>query len=269
MGDTTSPRGRDLSSLAESLARRAGMMALSGRRNADVSATTKSTPTDMVTQFDTASERLIVEGLMDARPDDAIVGEEGTARDGSSGITWHIDPIDGTSNFFFDLPLWAVSIGAVDELGPLAGAVYLPVLDEMFVAARGGGATLNGRSIRVSNADTLSTSLVGTGFGYDSVRRTAHARLVADIIGHIRDIRRFGAAAADLCLVACGRLDAFFEEGLSSWDLVAGQLIAAEAGAIVTDYHGARVTPAQVLVAAPGIHASLVDLLRSATVTPR
>lgn len=261
--------GPELSSLAETLARRAGAMALAGRRGASVTASTKSSPTDMVTEYDTASERLIVEGLVAARPDDAIVGEEGAARGGTTGITWHIDPIDGTSNFFFDLPLWAVSIGAVDDEGPLAGAVYLPVLDEMYVATRGGGATMNGRTIRVSAADTLATSLVGTGFGYDSARRTAHARLVAEIIGRIRDIRRFGAAAADLCLVACGRLDAFFEEGLSSWDLVAGQLIATEAGAIATDYRGARVSPAQVLVSAPGIHASLVDLLGSATVTPR
>lgn len=266
---TADGSARDLARLAEELARRAGRMALEGRRSARVSATTKSSPTDMVTEFDTASERLIVEGLVTARPADAIVGEEGATRDGSSGITWHIDPIDGTSNFYFDLPMWAVSIGAVDARGPVAGAVYLPVLDEMYVAVRGAGATMNGRTIRASSAVTLATALVGTGFSYDSGRRANHARLVASIIGDIRDIRRFGAAAADLCLVASGRLDAFFEEGLSSWDLVAGQLIATEAGAIATDYSGADVTPAQVLVAAPGIHSSLVALLGSATVTQR
>lgn len=258
---------RELATLAESLARTAGTSALAGRRRTTVSATTKSSPTDMVTEFDTASEALIVGGLTAQRPDDSIVGEEGSNRLGTSGVTWHIDPIDGTSNFFFDLPMWAVSIGAVDHSGPLAAAVYLPVLDEMFVAVRGEGATMNGRPIRASRADALATALVGTGFSYDSARRTAHAGLVADIIGRIRDIRRFGAAAADLCMVACGRLDAYFEEGLNSWDLVAGQLIATEAGAIATDYAGRPVTAAQVLVAAPGIHAALVALLGSATVT--
>ena len=258
---------RDLATIAESLARSAGTMALAGRRSTTVSATTKSSPTDMVTEFDTASEALIVGGLAERRPDDAIVGEEGSHRPGTSGVTWHIDPIDGTSNFYFDLPMWAVSIGAVDATGPLAAAVYLPVLDEMFVAVRGEGATMNGLPIHASAADDLPTALVGTGFSYDSATRTAHARLVADIIGRVRDIRRFGAAAADLCMVACGRLDAYFEEGLNSWDLVAGQLVAAEAGAIATDYAGRPVTPAQVLVAAPGIHQALVALLGSATVT--
>lgn len=271
---TTDPAGAsadrtELVRIAETLARHAGDAARDGRRGSIVEADTKSSPTDMVTEFDKASERLIVDGLVTERPSDGIVGEEGATRPGTSGIVWHIDPIDGTSNFVFDLPMWAVSIGAVDSEGPLVGAVYIPVLGEMFTATRGGGATLNGRPIRASGATDLSTALIGTGFSYDRSRRTAHARLVAELIGQVRDIRRFGAAAVDLCLVACGRLDAFFEEGLSSWDLVAGQLIATEAGAIATDYVGGTVTPAQVLVASPGIHAAFVDLVGSTTVTDR
>ena len=139
--------GSELRSIAETLARQAGDMALRGRKSGDVTATTKSSPTDMVTQYDKASEELITAGLAQICADDAIVGEEGASKSGTSGITWHIDPIDGTSNFFFDIPMWAVSIGAVDEHGPLAGAVYVPALGEMFSAARNEGATMNGTTI--------------------------------------------------------------------------------------------------------------------------
>lgn len=258
--------GRELASIAESLAREAGAMARRGRRSGTIEATTKSSPTDMVTLYDAASEELIVNGLRAARPRDGLVGEEGTESGSSSGITWHIDPIDGTSNFLFDLPTWSVSIGAVDAAGPLAGAVYVPVLEEMFVAARGSGATLNGLPISVSGATDLSTALIGTGFGYDRDRRSRHARTVAAIIGEVRDIRRLGAASVDICFVACGRLDAYFERDLHSWDLVAGQIIAAEAGAITSDFSGGPIRPAEALAATPGIHAAFIDLLGSVTV---
>lgn len=250
-----------LRAVAEQLAREAGDMALAGRRQGSIDAVTKSSPTDMVTQFDTASEELITKGLRALRPLDSIVGEEGSNTTGNSGITWHIDPIDGTSNFFFDLPMWAVSIGAVDSRGPLVGAVYAPALGEMFTAARGEGATLNGRSIGCRDNTLLTDALVCTGFSYRVHERAHHARRVAKMVMEIRDIRRFGAAAIDLCYVACGRYDAYFEEHLHSWDLVAGQIIATEAGAIVTDYAGGPVTPRQVLAASPGIHAQVIDLI--------
>ena len=257
--------GRELRSIAEQLARSAGDMALKGRKSGDVAATTKSSPTDLVTQYDKASEEMVTAGLRELRPDDGIVGEEGASREGTSGITWHIDPIDGTSNFFFDIPMWAVSIGAVDENGPLAGAVYVPALGEMFSASRGNGATMNGSPISARHNTLLSDALVGTGFSYRANERGAHARRVAQMITEVRDIRRLGAAAIDLCFVACGRYDAYFEENLQSWDLVAGQIIATEAGAIVTDFVGNTVTPRQVLAAQPGVQAALIQLIAEST----
>jgi myo-inositol-1(or 4)-monophosphatase len=257
--------GNELRSIAEQLARAAGDMALAGRKSGDVTATTKSSPTDMVTQYDKASEDMITAGLRELRPDDGIVGEEGASRDGTSGITWHIDPIDGTSNFYFDIPMWAVSIGAVDKHGPIAGAVYAPALGDMFTAARGEGATLNGNRISVRENTVLSDALVCTGFSYHVNQREVHARRVATMVGQIRDIRRFGAAALDLCFVACGRLDAYFEEHLNSWDLIAGQVIATEAGAIVTNFSGDTVTPQQVLATQPGVQKALIRLIADST----
>ena len=253
-----------LRDLAERLAREAGEMALAGRRAGRVSATTKSSPTDMVTEFDRASEAMICAGLAAARPDDAIVGEEGASRSGTSGLTWHIDPIDGTSNFYFDLPMWAVSVGVADANGPVAGAVFAPALGEMWTGARGGGATMNGSPIMVRDNTVLTDAMVCTGYSYRVAERPAHARRVARLVTEVRDVRRFGAAAIDICLVATGRLDAYFEEHLHSWDLVAAQVIATEAGAIVTDYSGAPVRPAEVLVASSAIHGAIVDLLRRA-----
>ena len=253
--------GSQLRLIAESLAREAGDMALSGRKSGPLTATTKSSPIDMVTKFDKASETLITEGLAKVRPDDSIIGEEGAAKQGTSGITWHIDPIDGTTNFYFDLPMWAVSIGAVDEHGPLAGAVYVPALGEMFSGARTEGATLNGMPISVRDNNDIADALVCTGYSYLISEREIHAKRVADIVMKVRDIRRLGAAAVDLCFVACGRLDAYFEEHLNSWDLIAGQVIATEAGAVFSDYVGNAVTPAQVLAATPGVHADLIHLI--------
>ena len=253
--------GSQLRQIAESLAREAGDMALSGRKSGPLTAETKSSPIDMVTKFDKASEAMITDGLAKVRPDDSIIGEEGAAKQGTSGITWHIDPIDGTTNFYFDLPMWAVSIGAVDEHGPLAGAVYVPALGEMFSGARSEGATLNGMPISVRDNNDIADALVCTGYSYRISEREVHAKRVADIVMKVRDIRRFGAAAVDLCFVACGRLDAYFEEHLHSWDLIAGQVIATEAGAIFSDYAGNPVTPAQVLAATPGVHADLIHLI--------
>ena len=253
--------GNELRTIAEQLARAAGDMALAGRKSGDVTATTKSSPTDMVTQYDKASEDMITAGLRELRPDDGIVGEEGASRDGTSGITWHIDPIDGTSNFYFDIPMWAVSIGAVDKHGPIAGAVYAPALRDMFTASRGEGATLNGNRISVRENTLLSDALVCTGFSYHVSQREMHAKRVATMVGQIRDIRRFGAAAIDLCFVACGRLDAYFEEHLNSWDLIAGQVIATEAGALVTNYSGDTVTPQEVLATQPGVQKALIQLI--------
>lgn len=255
----------ELLGIAERLARRAGSVALEGRRGGELGASTKSSPTDMVTEYDKLCETLIVEGITDARPDDAIVGEEGANKPGSTGIEWHIDPIDGTTNFVFDQPNWSVSIGTCDAQGPLAGAVYMPVLDEMFTASRGGGAFRNGVPIAPRDVTSVADALVATGFSYDPEARRRHGRTVANMVGSIRDLRRLGAASVDICFVACGRLDAYVEGGLNSWDIMAAQLVATEAGCIVTDFAGGPVTPRGVIASAPAIHRGIVDLYARAS----
>jgi len=254
-----------LRSLAERLARRAGTEALAGRRalgvGQAVSHDTKSSPTDPVTEYDRAAEAVIVETIRGARPHDSIVGEEGADHVGTSPLAWHIDPIDGTANFVYDLPTWCTSVAVVDETGPLAGAVYLPVTDELFSASRAGGATCNGEPIHCSQATELSRSLVGTGFSYLAERRARQGRRMAALIGQVRDVRRLGSAAADLCMVACGRLDAYFEEYLNSWDLAAGVLIAAESGAVTSNFSGGSAGPDATIAAAPGVHVALLEAI--------
>jgi myo-inositol-1(or 4)-monophosphatase len=257
----------DLLVLACSLARAAGTMAAAGRRRGVPIGDTKSTATDMVTEFDRASEHLIVEGLRRARPYDGFIGEEGSSFEGTSGIDWLVDPIDGTTNFLYDLPGWAVSIAAADADGALIGAVYVPALDEMFAARRGAGATCNGHPLQCSTLATPSTALLATGFSYAPERRARHAARLAHVLPLVRDIRRFGAASVDLCHVAAGRVDAYVEEGLGPWDVAAGELIAREAGCRTGDLDGGPVRPAQVLVANPALFVPLSALLREAWAT--
>jgi fructose-1,6-bisphosphatase/inositol monophosphatase family enzyme len=255
----------ELRSFAEALAVQAGTDAFAGRQRLGVGQPvhhdTKSSPTDPVTEFDRAAERLIVDAIRARRPDDSIVGEEGADHVGTSGLAWHVDPIDGTANFVYDLPSWCTSVALVDGDGPLVGAVYAPVTDELFSAARGDGATRNGDAIHCSSASSLSGALVGTGFSYSAERRTAQARRLTELLPAVRDIRRLGSAAIDLCLVACGRLDAYFEEHLNSWDLAAGVLIAAEAGARTSDFSSGRARTSATVAAAPGIHDALLELI--------
>lgn len=253
---------RDLVNLATRLAREAGDMVLVGRRHGDLDVETKSSPTDMVTRFDAAAERMIITALRLERPHDTIVGEEGSNIVGDSGIEWFVDPIDGTTNFMYGLGGFAVSIAACDTEGPIAAAVYVPMTRDLFSARRGGGAYLGSSPIRCSTKDDLATSLIATGFSYDASTRSRQGSRVARLLPLVRDIRRMGAAAVDLCHVACGRVDGYFEENLQPWDLAAGLLIATEAGAIASDFAGARVRPEQSLVCAPGIHAALRDAIR-------
>ena len=255
----------ELLAVAADLARTAGDMALAGRKAGLRNVQTKSTATDMVTEFDRASEKLIVEGMRERRPLDAIVGEEGASVSGTSGITWYIDPIDGTTNFLYDLPAWAVSIGAEDSSGPLAGVVYIPALGEMFTATRGGGAFLNGAPIQSNTIADVSQALVCTGFSYSADQRTIQAQRVSRFIHQIRDIRRAGAAAIDLCFVACGRIDAYFEENLHQWDISAGILIAHEAGCRSGDFSGHTPRPAEILTTAPAIFDQLSQLIMAAS----
>jgi len=259
------PPVADLVNLATRLAREAGDMALVGRRAGDLGVDTKSSATDMVTRWDSAAERHIVAGLRAARPRDTIVAEEGTHVDGDSGIQWLVDPIDGTTNFLYGLGGFAVSIAACDAtapfVSPIVGAVFVPASRDLFVATRGGGAFLGATPIRCSDARDPALSLVATGFSYDASARAVQGERIARVLPSVRDIRRLGAAAVDLCHVACGRVDAYFEENLRPWDLAAGLLIATEAGAVATDFTGGPVRPEQTLVGAPGIHDALRTLL--------
>jgi myo-inositol-1(or 4)-monophosphatase len=263
----------DLRALAADLATRAGALALGGRRRLGVGLPiahdTKSTPSDPVTEFDRAAEALIVDTLRSRRPDDSIVGEEGAGHAGSSGLEWHVDPIDGTVNFVYDLPAWCTSVAVVDERGPLAGAVYVPVTDELFSAARGAGATRNGTPIRCSSASDLAVSLIGTGFSYSPATRERQAHRLAALIPLVRDVRRYGSAALDLCMVACGRLDAYYEEHLNSWDLAAGVLIASEAGAVTSNFADGVAEPAATVAAAPAIHEALLALIATVDAATR
>jgi fructose-1,6-bisphosphatase/inositol monophosphatase family enzyme len=252
-----------LRALAERLAREAGQMVRAGRVAGITGTATKSSRTDMVTEFDRAAEALIVDGLRRARPDDAIVGEEGTDAAGTSGIRWLIDPIDGTTNFLYGLPGFAVSVAALDDDGALAGAVYVPVTDEMFSAAVGAGATLGGQAIRCGTTTDLADALVATGFSYLPERRRTQAARLGSLLPSVRDIRRLGAASVDLCYVAAGRFDAYFEQWLGPWDIAAGELIAREAGCRSGAFDGGPAGPSELLVAAPQLFDQMVGLLRT------
>jgi len=252
-----------LLALASKLALAAGNMARDGRAERGIAkADTKSSATDVVTEFDKASEALIVDGILAARPHDAVIGEEGTDKAGTSGIDWLIDPIDGTTNFLYDLPGWNVSIAAASAQGTEVGVVYVPATNELFTAIAGGGAYLNGRPIRCSDTDDVALALIATGFSYQIERRRSQARRVAAMLPQVRDLRRFGAAAADLCYVAAGRVDAYFEEWLAPWDLAAGGLIAREAGCHLGSLDGGPPRPDSVLAANSLIHSALQALIR-------
>ncbi len=224
---------------------------------------TKSSRTDMVTSMDRWVEKTLVDSISRARPNDGFLGEEGSSVESATGVTWVIDPIDGTTNFVYDIPGYSVSVAASISGSAVAGLVHDPVRGERFRATIGGGATRNGEPISAGGATDLSTSLVATGFSYDRERRRAQAEALVNVLPAVRDIRRLGGAALDLCALACGRIDAYYERGLSPWDTAAGALIAAEAGAII-DFHlddnGAFVG------ASPLIYEAFCRLLESAGV---
>ena len=252
-----------LRTLAEQVARSAGGLLLDGLGRA-MEVGTKTTVTDMVTEMDRASEALIDAELLGARPDDGILGEEGAHRRGTSGVRWIVDPLDGTTNYLYGFPGFNVSIAAEVEGRIVAGAVYDVVRGELFSAALGAGASCDDRPVRASGATDLTRALVGTGFSYDPGLRERQARVLVHVLPRVRDIRRQGAAALDLCSVACGRLDAYFERGLAPWDLAAGGLIAREAGAAVTDFQGGPARAGEVAAATPDLAGPLRSLLADA-----
>lgn len=227
----------------------------------DLDVRTKGTPTDMVTDVDAATERLIVERLVDLRPDDGVYAEEGTSIAGTSGVDWIIDPLDGTTDFIYGHPGYSVSIGASVDGTDSIGVVADPVHHEVFSARLGGGAHRNGKPIRVSSADDLTLALVSTGFSYSATERQRQAAVLTKVLPHIRDIRRMGGAALDLCSAAGGRVDAYYERGLQRWDLIAGAIIAAEAGARVGDLTGGPPTTDYCIAAPPALFGPLTELL--------
>ncbi len=245
---------------AVDLARRAGALALEMRDGITTDAT-KTSPTDVVTAADRAVEQLLAEGVHAAHPHDGLIGEEGASQPGSTGVRWVVDPIDGTVNYLYGLPQWAISIGVEDAEGAFAGVVLDPSKNELFTAVRGGGAFLNGVALHCSPVTDLSQALVGTGFGYDARRRVVQAAILPDLLTKVRDIRRLGACALDLCWVAAGRLEAYYEQSTQEWDRSAGGLVAAEAGARVGGLNGRGASHDLVLAAAPGIFDALHDLL--------
>ena len=213
---------------------------------------TKSSPTDVVTEMDRRAEALITDWIRAIRPGDTILGEEGGQTLGGPGaadaagdrarVRWVVDPLDGTVNYLYGLPDWAVSIAAEVDGRILAGVVEVPRYGETFTAIAGQGAWLHREGTAIvlhcNSGVPLGQALVGTGFGYDSARRRVQGEVVAALVPHVRDIRRGGSAAVDLCSVAAGRMDAFFERGLNYWDYAAGGLIAREAGALVGGLSG-------------------------------
>jgi myo-inositol-1(or 4)-monophosphatase len=219
----------------------------------------------MASDADRDAEALIKDALAAERPDDGLLAEEGSWAEGASGRRWVVDPLDGTTNYLYCFPAWVVSVALKESDAPaqgagggLVGVVHDPLRGETFTAVRGEGAKLDGVPIAVSGADRLETALIGTGFGYAAQRRAEQAAVVARVLPRVRDIRRAGAAALDLCMVACGRLDGYYERGLNAWDWAAGALIAAEAGAAVLPLPG---EPFGLAVASPSIADELAALV--------
>ncbi|MFI6346179.1 inositol monophosphatase family protein [Streptomyces sp. NPDC050560] len=249
---TESPH-RQLLELALEAAHRAGALLRDGRP-ADLGvAATKSSPIDVVTEMDIAAERLITGFLAERRPDDGFLGEEGAAAEGTSGVRWVIDPLDGTVNYLYGLPTWAVSIAAEYRGETVAGVVEAPMRGETFHAVLGGGAHEGGRRLAHRPAPPFAEALVSTGFNYVATVRDHQAEVARQLIPRLRDIRRGGSAAIDLCDLAAGRLDGYYERGLHPWDRAAGCLIAREAGALTGGRPGGPETDDLTVAASPGV----------------
>lgn len=264
----------DLENLAITAALAAGRFIVAQRPRGLGVLDTKTSINDIVTVMDQQSEELLRAHLLRARPDDAILGEEDGASKGTSGITWVIDPIDGTVNYLYEIPAYCVSVAAVigdaatpGQWQPVAGAICNPLTMATFHARAGGGAFVRhdneDTAISVNTVEVLLQSLVATGFGYRPEVRSRQGQVLATILPEIRDIRRAGSAALDLCAVACGTVDAYYEAGLNPWDLAAGWVIATEAGALVSGLNGLGPGEAGVVAAGAGIHGSLLSRLEA------
>jgi len=229
------PPAADLLAVAEEAARAAGSL-LVPRFGSEPVLASKSTPTDVVSEADFAAERAIRAVLDARRPDDGVLGEEGTGDvPGTTGLCWVVDPLDGTVNYLYGVAQWCVSVAVRDATQTLAGVVLDPLRDECFAATHDGPPFLNGATLEPAGAETLESALLATGFGYDSEVRRAQAAVIAELLPRVRDIRRAGSAALDLCGLAAGRHDLYFERGVKPWDIAAGALICERAGLVVAD----------------------------------
>ena len=276
----TAGAGEDeLLAVAVDAARMAGeLLRARVRRGAEAEVHSKSTPTDLVSEADLASQRAIRELLAARRPADGFIGEEEhLAQASASGLSWVVDPLDGTVNFLFGIPQWCVSVAVRDEEGALAGAVYDPNRDELFTATRNGPALLasvdgalvelrgpSGRSSGAPGEDDLATAMVATGLAYDAAVRRAQASVLARLIPRVRDIRRFGSAALDLTWTAAGRYDAYFERTVKQWDIAAGQLICERAGLQVLELEAQENLPWGILVAPASLAGPLHEIVAGA-----
>ncbi|MCW5253430.1 MULTISPECIES: inositol monophosphatase family protein [unclassified Streptomyces] len=262
----TDPFHAELLEIAREAARRAGELLRDGRPADLAVAATKSSPIDVVTEMDIAAEKLITGLITDRRPEDGLLGEEGSAREGTSGVRWVVDPLDGTVNYLYGQPAWAVSIAAEQDGERVAGVVTAPMRGETYYAVRGGGAWATGawegaRRLSCRAAAPLDRALVSTGFNYVAEVRAEQAEVARRLIPLVRDIRRGGSAAIDLCDVAAGRLDGYYERGLHPWDLAAGDLIAREAGAVTGGHPGQPPSGALTVAATPAVFTPLRNLL--------
>lgn len=239
--------------LAVEVAHEAGA-ALAARQARPGDVTYKTSATDPVSEADKAAELLITQALLRARPDDGMLGEEGADRRGTSGLRWIIDPLDGTVNYLYGMPAWSVSIACADERGALIGVVHQPATATTYSAVRGDGAFCGADRLTVNDPVALEQALIATGFSYDAEDRRRQSGVIAALLPAVRDVRRVGSAALDLCMVAAGMVDAYYEDTTSIWDWAAGALVATEAGAVSQPYGGGLV------VAGPG----LIDALCAA-----
>ena len=224
----------------------------------------KSSRTDLVSDADRAAEEAILDVLRAERPGDAVEAEEGGAAAGTTGVRWVVDPLDGTINYLWGIPHWCVSVAALDAGGARAGVVHDPCRDETFSAARGAGAALGDRPLRLGPGPPLPEALVATGFNYRAEERARQAERLRRVLPAVRDVRRMGAAALDLAWLAAGRYDAYFETGLNPWDWAAGALIVREAGGDVAERASAPGRPPLVAAARPGLLAAVLDLVSDA-----
>jgi myo-inositol-1(or 4)-monophosphatase len=260
----------ELLNLAREVARSAAEVLLEGRpdpaRRSKVGTDTKTSPTDIVTEKDLASEQLIKETLQKLRPNDGLIGEEGSNIQSTSGYTWIVDPLDGTINYLYGSPQWAVSIAVADEDGPVIGVVYAPLAGYEYFGVRGQGAfrvdQLGEVALPIITDEVdLAHALFATGFGYKSSRRTNQARVIAQVLPQIRDIRRKGSAAIDICMAATGMVDGYFERGANPWDYAAASVVARECGLVVSGLFGKAEGPDMVVAAPAKLHAQITSLL--------